>query len=360
MSVKHIVVVISGHGYGHAAMTAPLINALREKYSNVHITIRSSVPERFLRNKLGNEVRLLNESLDFGMVMNSAFSVDRTASLHRYQTIHRDWQSTVEQEMRRLEQLQPDLLISNIAYLPLFAAYRLEVPNAAFGCLNWADIFGYYFGDIPEAAPIYAQIEEAYQASDLFIRPEPTMPMPNFAGHTVGVCAVPGHKRGDEIRERLGLHEECRLVLASMGGIPTQLGAELWPTLDNLHYLIPDSPPLGRHDISSIDTQEFSFSDTLASADLLLTKPGYGAFSEAAINRIPTLYVDRQEWPEHPYLCEWLERHVPGQKISQQQFQRGDFAVELEKLLCGPITLAPPVPGIDQSLHLIEGLWAAR
>ncbi len=351
---KHLVVVISGHGYGHAAMTAPLINALLQRYPRLQITIRSSVPKSFLRSKFTTGIQIIKEPLDFGMQMNNAFSVDLEASLQAYQRDHRHWSQSIDGEMVRLQALKADLLISNIAYLPLIAAQRLKIPSIAFGCLNWADIFDHYFAAIPAARIIHRQISEAYQACDLFIRPEPTMPMDNFISHKVGVCATQGINRTTEIRNTLNLADNTKLILASMGGIQTTMNLDNWPNLPGIQYLIPDAAPTTRSDISTISTHEFNFSDILASADLFLTKPGYGAFSEAAINQVPVLYVNRQDWPEHHHLCAWLKKQLPCREISQAQFQNGKFGKELKTLLKEPRQAKPPRSGIDESLRLIE------
>lgn len=353
---KHLVVVISGHGYGHAAMTAPLINALLHDHPEMRITVRSNVSETFLRSKFAPEIQIVKESLDFGMQMNSAFSVDLAASLQAYQTAHQNWPQTIEIEMARLKELKADLLISNIAYLPLIAAQRLEIPNIAFGCLNWADIFEYYFADIPNAQNIHRQITEAYQACDLFIRPEPSMPMNNFSSRKVGVCTIAGQNQTKKICQALEIDETCKRVLASMGGIQTTMNLDDWPSLQGVHYLIPDGSPPNRPDMSAISTQDFKFSDILASVDLFLTKPGYGAFSEAAINQTPILYVNRQDWPEHPYLCSWLQHQIPCIEISQNQFQKGHFGTQINELLLRPRQTTSPNDGIKDSLRLIEEL----
>jgi UDP-N-acetylglucosamine:LPS N-acetylglucosamine transferase len=75
------------------------------------------------------------------------------------------------------------------------------------------------------------------------------------------------------------------------------------------------------------------FSDLLASADIMLTKPGYGAFVEAACSGIPVLYVERDDWPEQPYLITWLSQHGLCHRLTAAQVQDGNFAQEVQHLL---------------------------
>ena len=54
---------------------------------------------------------------------------------------------------------------------------------------------------------------------------------------------------------------------------------------------------------------DYSMLDLIRSCDVLLTKPGYGAFTEAACNGTSVLYVARDDWPEEPWLSRWLVAH---------------------------------------------------
>lgn len=347
---KHLVVVISGHGYGHAAMTAPLIQALHKKCSDLNITVRSDLPERYLRTVMPFKFNHCEQSTDFGMVMFDAFRIDANKSLARYQRFHQHWQENINIEVDRLTQLQADYLISNIAYLPLAAAAKMVIPAIAYGCLNWAEIFQHYF---IEHNQIYSQILDAYASADSIIRTQPAMPMAGLVTETVGPIATTGTNRHQYLLNKLGLDENIRLVLASMGGIKTNLNIRHWPVIGGVHYLIDDQAPDDRKDISSLTGIEISFIDALCSADLFLTKPGYGSFSQAACNRIPVLYVERPDWPEHNYLCGWLKNHIPCTSITQQQFCDGQFSNELISLLKQDISLTMPATGLDRAVNIV-------
>ena len=61
-----------------------------------------------------------------------------------------------------LQQARPDLVLANVAYLPLAAAHDAKIPAAALCSLNWADIYVHYCGKRPEAAAILAEMRTAY------------------------------------------------------------------------------------------------------------------------------------------------------------------------------------------------------
>ena len=348
-SPRHLVVTLSGHGFGHAAMTAPLINLLGQRHPHLKITLRSRAPRWFLDAYYRVPFDYCNEGSDFGMVMDDAFLVDRAASAHRYRQFHAHWHDHLRREESRLRNLGADLLLSNIAYLPLQAARNLAIPAIAFCCLNWADIYRHYFGD----DAIYRTIMEAYRAADLFIRPEPAMPMPSLKTCSVGPVASLGRNQGAEIRARLGLSSDTRLVLASLGGVATELGVEQWPALSQVHYLLPGPTATARPDLSTLEEAGMGFTDALASSDLFITKPGYGAFSEAACHGVPVLYAKR-EWPEQPYLVDWLKRRLPCAAISPDALRQGRFSAPLRTLLASERPAPLPPSGIEQALNEIE------
>lgn len=328
---KHLVVVISGHGFGHAAMTAPLIHALQQSCPNLSITVRTDLPEQFLRAVMPFQFKHCKESTDFGMVMHDAFSIDLKKSLARYQQLHQHWQDNINTEVERLTQLQTDYLISNIAYLPLAAAKQMGIPAVAYGCLNWAEIFQHYFGDQQQ---IYTQILDAYASADVTIRTQPAMPMADLVSETVGPVACLGTNRRAFLLDELALANNSHLVLASMGGIKTEMNIEKWPTIDGVHYIVDDQTPAGREDFSSL-------------ADISIS------FIQAACNKTAVLYVERPDWPEQRYLCDWLNLYTPCSSITRQQLNNGQFSGQLISLLQHSAASTLPAMGLDSAVNIL-------
>ena len=85
------------------------------------------------------------------------------------------------------------------------------------------------------------------------------------------------------------------------------------------------------------------FTDLLCSVDAVLTKPGYGTFTEAAYNGVPVLYMRRENWPEQDCLIDWLQRNVRCAEISESQLADGQLHDELDRLWQQP-ALTPPKP----------------
>src|SRR5690606_38764553 len=184
-SQPHLLVYISGHGYGHVAQTAPVLDTLATLMPDLKLTIQTSVSPRYLRSRITPEFHYIQGMVDPGMEMVSALEVDARRSMRAYMDFHADWEARVNAESRLIEQLAPNLVLSNVAYLPLASAAGLGIPAVAMCSLNWADIFRYFCGDMPDAAGMLQQMELAYRQAESFLRVTPSMPMSWLANQRV-------------------------------------------------------------------------------------------------------------------------------------------------------------------------------
>lgn len=340
-TAPHLLVCISAHGYGHVAQVAPILNLLRAKLPHLRISLRTIVSVSHLSNRIAGEFQYIEQASDFGMCMASAMEVKVEESFKAYADFHADWNVKVAQEAEALKLLAPDLVLSDVAYLPLAASARLGIPSIAMCSLNWADIFRHYCSAFPGAEAIHQQIKQAYAGADAFLRLTPGMPMSWLKNLLLmGPVAGIGMNRRQQINELLNLKNKEKLVLVSMGGISTRLPIDNWPQMPGIRWLVQNDWQVKRQDVSAIESLAMDFTDVLASCDAILSKSGYGAFAEAACNGIPMIYVERHDWPEQGDLVAWLQQDGRCLKLDMQQIQTGDFASELQKFLA----LSKPVP----------------
>jgi len=348
----HLLAVVSPHGFGHFAQTAPVIQALRQRVPGLRVTLMSRLPAELIHQRLGGEVAVVERAADFGMIMRSAIDVDVAATHSAYRRLHRQWEERVTAFAELLGALRPDWLLADVPYLPLAAAARLGLPAAALCSLNWADIYQAYCGHLPGAREVEHQMREAYASAAVFIRPRPAMPMADL-GNTgeVGPIATLGRRRREQLARQLGT--EARLVLVAPGGIPTAVDVNRWPVPQGYHLLVPRAWRPRHPGITAIEDLGWSFSDLLASVDVLITKPGYGSFVEATCLGVPVLYVARGDWPEEPGLTAWLHRHARAREISREDFYAGRLEVHLQVLEGLPVPPPPQATGAEEAAALL-------
>lgn len=343
--MPHLVVSISGHGFGHVAQTAPVLNLLHERMPNLRITVRSAVPLTHLRSRIHVPFEHQQSHGDIGMVMSSALDVRVDESRAAYRTFHTDWSSRVTDEARLLREFGADMVFSNVGYLPLAGAQRAGIPNAALCSLNWADIYRHYCGEDEVAT----QIHSCYVNTDAFLRATPGMAMTDLPDIIpVAPIAAIGTNRRDELHHQLKLPTDEKLVLVSMGGITSRLPMERWPRMEGVRFLVQSSWQVEHPDAISFESLPMDFSDLLASSDALLCKPGYGSFVEAACSGVPVLYVNRPDWPEAPALVGWLKNQGGCREVSRQELEQGEIATELNALWQMPRVAAPTPGGAGQ------------
>jgi len=136
--MPHLIVSISGHGYGHVAQTAPVLNRLHRLMPRLRITVRSAVPSATSAvHACHAPFEHMESHGDIGMLMSSALDVRRRRTARAaYRTFHADWQARVDGEAGLLRELGADMVFSNVGYLPLTGAQRAGIPNAALCSLN--------------------------------------------------------------------------------------------------------------------------------------------------------------------------------------------------------------------------------
>jgi hypothetical protein len=348
----HLVVSISGHGFGHVAQTAPILNLLHERMPQLRITVRSTVPLSHLHSRIHAPFTHLPSEGDIGMVMSSALDVRVEESRKAYRAFHTNWNARVDEEARLLRELKADFVFSNVGYLPLAGAQRAGIANAALCSLNWADIYRHYLG----YDNIAAHIHDCYTNADAFLRATPGMSMsdlPNLL--SVAPIAVVGTNRRDELNRRLKLSADEKLVLVSMGGIASRLPVEKWPRIEGVRWLVQQSWQIQHPDAVILETLQMNFSDLLASSDALICKPGYGSFVEAASCGVPVLYVSRADWPESSALIAWLQQHCLCREVSRDVLEQGMIAEVLKEIWNAP-RRGPVTPeGSEQVANWLAG-----
>ncbi|HDJ86562.1 MAG TPA: hypothetical protein ENG77_05590 [Chromatiales bacterium] len=355
----HLLAALSHHGHGHLAQCAPVFNALRRRIPRLRLTVYSALPRSVLAARLDGPFRHWEAPADVGMVMEGSLVVRAAASVRAYAAFHGRWEAGVAHEADRLAELAPDAVVADVPYRILEAAARTGVPAAALCSLHWGEIYRAYCGAADGAAAILAQIEAAYRCARVFLAPEPALSMAGLPNRVaIGPIARLGRDRREVVRRRAGLdvHGAQRLILVAPGGIPTPLPVADWPARPGLRWLVPPESAVPRPDVIPVTTLGEAFIDVLCAGDAVITKPGYGIFTEAACNGVPVLYVRRGDWPEEPGLIAWLRRHGRAREITGGQLRAGDLQTELRALWAAPAPVPPLPTGIEQAATRIEAL----
>src|ERR1044071_9259790 len=91
-----LLVNITAHGWGHLSQTALIIDALKQRAPGLDLIVRSGIEPAVLTNRLGRDIHCVRSDDDFGLVMETPFVVDRTATFRRYREIHDEFDRHVD------------------------------------------------------------------------------------------------------------------------------------------------------------------------------------------------------------------------------------------------------------------------
>lgn len=359
--MQHLFVDISSHGYGHLAQSAPVLNALTASRP-LRLTIRSGLAQEQLARRIQAPFTHIHAASDFGFVMHDALNVDLAASAERYRKAYADWPHQIADEAQLLREQGADLVLSNVSPLPLAGAAAAGIPALAMCSLNWADLFAHYYAAHGWAAPIHAAMHAAYASARAFIRFTPGMDMPDLPNvqvvGPVSVLADPTKlTTREEAAQCLDLPLHKRWLLLALGGIAHRLPVEDWPVMPGIQLLVPaDWNVAPRADITPYSDAHIPFANLLPCVDIVLSKPGYGTFVEAACCGLPVLYLQRPDWPEAECLENWLHQNTRAAILSPAAGRSGDLLPAVNELLARPAPPRPVASGIAQALRLINGV----
>ena len=354
----HLYVALSGHGFGHLAQVAPVLNAWQQRFPQGRITVQSALSAEVLRKRIRGHFTAMSARADFGMLMVDALDVKLAESVAAYRAFHAEWERHLAWQEDLLRQTAPDLILADIPYLTLAAAANLQIPAVALCSLNWADILQGCAGAEFAVGDMCAVMRTAYNSAHAFLQPTPSMPMHGLRNaHSIAPIAAIGCQRRTELKQCLGLRAEDMVVCMALGGVDMRPPLEQWPVQPGIYWLTPPHWQTARADLPHWGKfAAWPMLDVMRSCDVLLTKPGYGAFAEAACNQMRTIYVARDGWPEEPWLGNWLLEYGNAVKISREQLHSGALIAVLRELLAQPLRPAVLPNGIHQAVDWLAGL----
>jgi len=99
MAAPHLLLALSGHGYGHLAQCAPVINALWTDMPGMQLSICTSLPRNIIATLLDKPFGWHAVELDPVLPMFNAWEVDATAAERVYRDFHADWNEGIQRDV---------------------------------------------------------------------------------------------------------------------------------------------------------------------------------------------------------------------------------------------------------------------
>ncbi len=331
----HIAYYISSHGYGHGVRSCDIIRAINRLYPDARVTITTDMPPAFLQSRLGSGRNAIRPgSFDVGMVQLDSIRVDVPATLEKVKSLYARKKELIRSEAAFMRNEGVTVVVVDIAALPAEAAKAAGLPVVAVGNFAWDWIYGEFAETNPEWLPLIREFERGYGMVDLLLRLPFAEPMKAFPKiEDIPLVAAAGRNRRGEIARLTGCDPKKKWVLLSFTSLDWDERA-LNETERLADYEFFTVKPLEwrRKNIHAIDRKLIPFSDVLASADIVISKPGFGLMSECVLNRKPLVYADRSDFREYHVLVEGIRRYLKNVHIPAVRLYRGEFGEALEAI----------------------------
>ena len=353
---------ISSHGYGHLSQAAALTRELIKQVPDAILRVHCNFPKKVITERLDyDDFEHDKCSMDIGLIQKDPITPDLDATYRAYAALHNNFTERVANEAERLKDWHPDLVISDIPYLPLAAASRAGIPSISLASLTWDYIIEAYF-NLNESAPAkwHADARASYGETTLALLPTPAMSGDCFPNKRVIPPITVLGKRQSAFRSALSIKDNDNrpLILCSLGGIPgAKLPISVMAKETDFHWLVNGCYFRASENIHSLDDcKNWQYKDVIASVDGLIGKPGYGMAVEAAAHGLPFVFFRRGHFPDEPFIVDWLYKSTRTKEISSEDWSAGLFVEPLIELFDSPAPKPPHCNGAEVGALVIKDL----
>jgi uncharacterized protein (TIGR00661 family) len=260
-----ILYYITDHGLGHSTRSVAIIKELI-KHSDV--IIRSNDSFQLLRKSLP-QTKILHGSTDFTPIMdsNNSMKFDKKKTTKSMLSWIENITSLITKESKLVKQVKPNLIISDVSFLPIIAAKENNVKSIVISNFVWNEVL-----DLPKK--INKFIYDSYANSTSIIKLPFGTDIKFNNVISFGLTARQITMNKDIIRKNLNLGKKQKLLLLSIGNLSTKLH---YKNTENLK-IIDLSNYQNINKFNNIDLTEGQ--NLINAADLIICKCGYGFISE--------------------------------------------------------------------------------
>jgi len=326
MSRPTVYVAITNHGFGHATRTASVVAEIQKRNPEILIILVTTAPRWLLESYISGEFIYRPRALDVGIVQSDSLTMDKVATLAKWQEIRDRQDQLIASEVEFIRQNQVDLVLADIPPLAAAIAQVAGIPCWMMSNFGWDFIYRPWGGGFLDLAD---WIQTCFQKCDRLFRLPFHETMPAFANiEDVGLTGGTPRYSPLELRAKLELETldpaTGQTVLLTFGGlgldqVPYTALADFpqWQFL-TLDSQAPDLPNLKR-----ITGHHFRPVDLMPLCNRIVSKPGYSTFAEACRLQIPVTSITREDFAETALLLAGLQDYADHQIVPAETFFQG-------------------------------------
>ena len=357
--LRRIAYFVTGHGFGHASRSCGVMQSVLEKNPNIQFEIYTDVPKWFFMDSLNADVGYHKIKTDIGMVQNSPFQGDLVATLDQLRQFLPFNPMLMTDVANTIRLLKCGLIICDISPMGISIADKAGIPSILIENFTWDWIYSEYQFELKEFKPFIDYLKSLYKCATYHIKTEPLCQ----SGHsdlTVPPISRKSRIKTKAIRTKLGLAENEKMVIITMGGIRDRkdYGSSLERHSD-IHFIIPGScNKLKRRGNLTLlpHRSDFFHPDLINAADVVIGKAGYSTIAEVFHSGNPFGYVSRPYFRETASLVNFIKKNLNGMPISIDEMSNHTWMNKIPQLIAIPRDNQKKRNGADEIADFILAL----
>lgn len=343
---------VSPHGFGHAARTAAVMQAVSAARPGARHHVFTTVPREFFTESNGDDWVFYHRcACDVGMIQRTPLVEDVEATIRALQEHVLNDPARVEGLATGVATLDCELVVCDIAPLGVAIARRLSIPSVVLESFTWDWIYRAY-GE-PRLDRHGERMAGLVRSADLVIQTEPCCRR-RQAAPVVGPISRPPQVKKAEVRQRLGVSDETGMILLSMGGAdPSFIRGLRWSPTSRTMIVIPGFPGPEPVPDGVVYTGEWFHPDLVSASDLVIAKLGYSTVAEVFSAATRLAYLRRPRFPESPVLEAFVRKHIPSEPLPEDWLGDASVPEIIMDLLGAPRPTGTRPNGADEAAKLI-------
>lgn len=355
---------VTPHGFGHAARSAAIVEALGRRLPQLEVELWTSVPEWFFAESLTVPYRRRELACDVGLIQHSPVAEDLPASLAALASF---WGAADGGRTRAVAAAVAAsgaaCVVADIAPFGLEVARAAGLPAVLIENFTWDWIYDALAAEEPRFAAWAERLRAGVVRPDLHLQLEPCCrPLPG--GEPVPPVARAPRQHRAEIVARLGIPPGDAVVLVSLGGVEHRL-ANLAPLAGctGATFVLPGTSPDERREGNLRLLPHHTpihHPDLVAAADVVVGKLGYSTVAETVAAGSRILYVPRPGFRESAVLERYVGERLSVAAMAAAELESGAWVARLPEILARPRPAADGRSGAAVAADLIAGWWEGR
>ncbi|CAG9465908.1 unnamed protein product [Pedinophyceae sp. YPF-701] len=348
-----VVYYCSGHGFGHVTRSFDIADELLKTGCTLHLVCAAK--NAFALAPQHPNVQMRTAVFDAGCIQKTAFDTDAAATLRAYREIDENRMVILERERAFLRDVGADVVVTDVASIPCESASAAGIPSVVVGNFTWDFIYqiqaiqlarergagngsGGVMGAVCEEwGGMLTRISQGYAHATVCLQLGlGVAPMPAFRRvQPLPYVCRPVKVSATEIRRQLGVPDEDKIVLVTVGGqhMPETVASGAFDPGEGWVCCVTGRMPEG----AALPPRfkflppDIDLPSVVAASACVVGKNGFGTCAECLSTGTPHVATPRNYFAEEPYLRASMAAAGASVEMPLEAFEAGDWMPYIQR-----------------------------